>query len=202
MKKITLSILFCCAFFFFINAQEAKITVSVSADSILMDNYFEVKFTLENIDANTFEPPTFRDFELVSGPNTSTSFSSMNGQTTQSTSYSYYLRPKDIGNYYIQAASVQYGDSYLETEPLEILVVPNPDGIVQKPKSQQQQSPFGDFDSFFRSDSFFGDFFSQPNEDAEGIQKQLEEKMEDLQKKLEEQQQQEKPKKKRKTYRI
>lgn len=114
-------------------AQEnAGFTLSVSTDSLLMGNRLQVVFTLENAQATDFRPPSFEGFYIVSGPNMSSSFSMINGEVTQRASYTYYLEPVDAGNFFIEPASVQVGDTFLETEPKEILVVPNPDGIRQE----------------------------------------------------------------------
>ncbi len=119
----------------FSQEKSAKFTVTVSTDSILMDNYFEVKFILENANGKNFEAPDFdKHFNVVSGPNFSTSMSMVNGDMTQSMTITYYLEPREIGDYYIMPASVEANGKILETAPLEVLVVPNPDGIKQSPK--------------------------------------------------------------------
>ena len=179
-------------------AQEnARFSVKVSMDSILYGNYFQVIFTLENAKGEGFQAPAFEDFHVKSGPNMSSSFSMINGEVTQSASYTYYLEPKDIGNYYIQPASIAVGEALLETDPLEILVVPNPEGIKQAQPREESMS------NFFRG---FGgermpsmqDFqfeFSDPNsispapESLDPSQKQKQEKAK-------------KKKKKRKIYKI
>ena len=154
MKKIGLLLLLCFISFFGIEAQEAKFTVSVSTDSILMDNQFQVSFTLENVQGTEFEAPNFGDFEVLTGPNMSSSFSMINGAVTQTISYTYILRPKEVGNYFIEPASIKAGDNYLETAPLEVMVVPNPDGIIQKPQAQERNNPFGAFEDMFDSRDF------------------------------------------------
>ena len=162
MKSGFFSIFFAMAFLATATAQDkpAKFTVQVSTDSILMGNYFEVKFTLENAKGHNFESPGFSDhFNVVSGPNTSTSMSVVNGEMTQSMSITYYLEPRDIGSYYILPASVEAGDKILETSPLEVLVVPNPDGIKQNPSRKMDSFQFnwgGPFDQNF--DFSFPDF--------------------------------------------
>lgn len=135
-----------------LRAQAEKFTVTVSTDSILMDNYFQVSFQLENAQGNDFQAPTFEAFEVVSGPNVSSSFSMVNGVTTQSVTYTFHLRPCDIGNYFIQPATVKVGENYLETAPIEVLVMPNPDGIIQQPKREENRRAFGGFDLFDSSD--------------------------------------------------
>lgn len=185
-----------------------KFTVEVSTDSILMGNYFEVKFTLENADGQNFEAPDFSEsFNVVSGPNFSSSFSIMNGRMTQSQTITYYLEPRDIGSYYILPANVTASGEILETAPIEVMVVPNPDGIKQTPSGQMQQfrfdwgSPFGEGEDFpgFRFDlkTPFGNDFEFPLWDLKEFQ---------LEPNPEDEQQQEKQaapkKKKRKTIRI
>ncbi len=133
----------------FLGAQEARLEAKVSMDSILLGNYFEATFTLENISNPDFRAPEFEGFEIVAGPSQSSSFSSINGKVSQSLSYTYHLKPKDIGNYFIDPAAVEYDGNFLETEPIEIIVVPNPDGVVQQPKKQERRSFFdwGDWPS-------------------------------------------------------
>jgi len=143
MKKLLYTI----AFSFVINLafaqQEASFSIEVSSDSVLLGNYFEVKFILENGSGTQFEPPSFDGFLLVGGPNQSSSFSMVNGKISQSMAYSYYLEPQDIGNYYIEAAYVKVGAKILETMPKMILVVANPDEVYQspKPKYKDEQYP-------------------------------------------------------------
>lgn len=152
-RLLTLIILFSA---FLLSAQEnPTFKVEVSTDSVLMDNYFEVKFTLENVEGRQFSPPNFDDFQVIAGPNTSSSMSIVNGDITQSMSYSYYLKPKDIGNYYIPPASIEANGQFIESEPIEISIHPNPDGIIQRPP--QQQDNF--FDPF--NDGFLKDFDRQ-----------------------------------------
>ena len=90
------------AFFMMINVlafsqEEAKLSVEISRDSILMGNYFEVKFTIENASVDNFEAPTFEGFTVVSGPNQSSSMMISNGVVKQSIAYSYYIEPQDVG---------------------------------------------------------------------------------------------------------
>ena len=185
MKKKIFSFLFLLAFIGITYGQDkpVKFSVEVSTDSILMDNYFEVKFNLENADGQNFEAPDFAEaFNVVSGPNFSSSVNMINGSVTQNMTITYYLEPKDIGAYYIQPASVMAGDEVLETAPIEVMVHPNPDGIKQSPSMNhggfhmQFGDPFGgsspfDMDEFFkgfdqnampfRMEDFFKDFDNQ-----------------------------------------
>lgn len=172
---------------------EPQFSVTVSNSSVLLGNYIEVTFTLKNSGGSKFEAPQFEGFDIVGGPNQSSSFSMMNGVTTQSISYTYYIKPKDIGNLYVEPAFIDADGKTLETQPIEILVLENPDGIIEKPQRKSQG-----MDLFqFPSDDFFNtpkmdDFFNFPK-----IEKVPQDKNQGGKKK-----EQKKPKKKRKVYKI
>ncbi|MEL6866390.1 MAG: BatD family protein [Bacteroidota bacterium] len=121
-------------------AQTVAFEVKVSSDSILMGNYFEVTFSLENTKGRQFTPPSFEGFSIVGGPSQSSMTSVINGKSTQSLSYTYYLEPIDIGNYYIEPASIETEEGILESSPVEIIVLPNPDGIQQTPAPSRSRS--------------------------------------------------------------
>lgn len=126
-----------------LTAQEAaRFTVSLSTDSLLLGNYLQVSFQLENAEGDDFTAPSFDGFHLVAGPNISTSYSMVNGEVSRSATYSYYLEPLDVGNYFIEPAAVRVADRVLETEPVEVLVLPNPDGLIQQPEPFRQQFEF------------------------------------------------------------
>ncbi len=137
-----------------VNAQESpRFYVELSTDSVLMGNYFQVEFILENGNGSDFNPPDLEtDFDVVSGPNQSTSMTIMNGQVNQQMRISYYLQPRREGLFYIGPASIVANDQILETEPVAVLVVPNPDGIKQSPPLKnpgfrfEWGAPFFDFE--------------------------------------------------------
>ncbi|MCB0546536.1 MAG: BatD family protein [Phaeodactylibacter sp.] len=138
MKKVLPSIFAIALSLGLLSAQnDATFRVEVSSDSILMGNYFKVTFSLESAGGENFQPPIFSGFDVVSGPNYSSSFSMVNGKASQSVSYTYYLRPRDVGNYYIEPASIAVGEKVLETIPVAVTVVPNPDGVIQEPEERK-----------------------------------------------------------------
>jgi uncharacterized protein (DUF58 family) len=161
MKKGTVLFYFTLLSLSVIYAQKGPVfSVEVSNDSILMGNMVKVAFTLENAQGDNFQAPYFKEFDVVSGPNVSTSFSMINGQTSQTITYTYYLRPREIGNYFIEPASISTEEAVLETQPLEVIVVPNPDGLIQEPEPQtdpfnNRMEPFSwpDFPSFDKAPS-------------------------------------------------
>jgi len=154
MKKLLFLSAFILFSIFCFAQKEASFTVQVTTDSILMGNTFEVLFSVENGQGVNFELPQFADFHVVGGPNQSSSYSVVNGDVTQAMSYSFYLKPKEVGNYYIEPAGIEIEGKFYETEPMEIIVMPNPDGIKQQPKQRRGGA------DFFRGFDF--DFPSSP----------------------------------------
>ncbi|MEO1513630.1 MAG: BatD family protein [Bacteroidota bacterium] len=185
MKKF-IFICLCVGFWGISWAQSPSFTVTVSTDSILMGNYFEVTFTLKDANGSNFLPPDFPDFQVVSGPNQSMSTSFINGQMSQSMSYTYYLEPKDLGNFYITAASISTAEEVLETEPKEIIVLANPDGIIQKPRRAERSRGFFDMFPSTPLEEMFPGGMPQPQDIPP----------------MEQPQPQKQPKKKRKVYKL
>lgn len=144
-----------------VHTQEATFSVRVSNDSILLGNRFSVTFSLQNGQGEDFFFPDFDGFVKAGGPSISSQTNIMNGKVSQSIQYTYQLEAHEVGDYYIEPASVKVGDNYLETQPLLIRVFPNPDGIIQSPA---QTSPFN---NLFQQDFFDqglkdrNDFFGQ-----------------------------------------
>jgi hypothetical protein len=133
MKKVPCLILWAILLPFLASGQrEPAFTVEVSTDSVLLGNMVKVTFKLENVPGAKFEAPEFTDFRLLAGPNMNSSFSMVNGISTQSVSYTFYLEPTEIGVFYIPPAFVETQGKVLETAPLPIKVAPNPDNIRQK----------------------------------------------------------------------
>ena len=104
---------------------------SLNTDSLLMGNRLKVTFTLKNANGKNFQPPSFNGFTVVMGPNQSSSMSIVNGDMTREQSYTYMLEPIAEGNYYIEPAAIAINGDIIETDPLEVIVFPNPDGIIQ-----------------------------------------------------------------------
>ena len=151
MKKLLFSIVVLTLSIACFAQKETSFTVEVSTDSILMGNTFEVSFSVENGQGVDFQLPEFANFHVVGGPNQSSSYSMVNGDVTQSMSYSFYLEPKEIGNYYIEPAGIEIDGKYYETQPIEVIVVPNPDGIKQPQKREGGADFFRGMDFDFPS---------------------------------------------------
>lgn len=112
-------------------SQDGTFTIKVSNDSILMNNSFQVQFEIQNLQGK-FEAPSFREFDVVGGPSTSSSYQMINGVHFQSLIYTYTLKPKNIGVNVIEPAYFILDNKTLETRMVEIQVHPNPSGEIQE----------------------------------------------------------------------
>ncbi len=150
-----------------LHAQQPVFRAELKPDTVLMDNLFEVRFVLEGGgECSEFVPPPFADFDIVNGPNLATSIRMVNGRVSQSQVWSYVLSPRSEGLYYIGPASVRCSEDVLETDPIEVWVMPNPDGIRRPIPSdnpfdqwlddgfrfdfRMPTDPFEDFEELFR----------------------------------------------------
>jgi hypothetical protein len=97
---------------------------------------FMVNFTL-NARPSSFNPPDMKDFNVLSGPNqsTSSSFQIINGKSSQSITitYTYYLQASNPGTFTIQPATAVVNKNEYSSNSLSIEVIGE--------KSQTQQVP-------------------------------------------------------------
>ena len=126
-----------------------SLSSEVSSDSILLGNYFIYEIIIENLDQDV-DFPSLTEFEIVSGPNQSSSVSIINGDKTSSKTFTWFLKPPDLGQYFIAPIAIEVDGTFFETEPIEINVYPNPDGVIIKP----EQNSMDDFFNLQRPDFF------------------------------------------------
>lgn len=86
-------------------AQGIKVTASVSSNQVAAGEQFEITFST-NGNPESFDPPAFNGFQVVGGPNQSSSYSSINGQTTANISVGYVLVGVKEGEYTVGPATM------------------------------------------------------------------------------------------------
>lgn len=116
-------------------AQDEGFYLELSSDTILAGNVLQLNFIANNV-SGQFEAPDLKGLNVVSGPNTSSSMSMVNGSITQHATYSYGVYFEDIGEVIIPPAFYLTKEGTLETEPTSIMIMPNPEGIIEQPPSQ------------------------------------------------------------------
>ena len=67
----------------FLAAQQPNFKAQSDALKIVEGSYVDVKFILSNSEGSGLKPPSFKDFEVVGGPNRSNSMTIVNGVVKQ-----------------------------------------------------------------------------------------------------------------------
>jgi hypothetical protein len=106
-----------------ISAQEVSFYATSDARQIVAGNYFQVTFTLENGQGDTFRAPNFANFEIMSGPNRSSQISIINGRKSEKMSFTYGLTSKNPGKHKISTASIKVDGKTYFSDPIEIEVL-------------------------------------------------------------------------------
>jgi len=123
--------------------QEVKFSVTVGGKTVSLYETLEIRFQVQGAMLKEFKLPEFRGFEVVGGPQQSTSFQYVNGQMSQQASHSYRLRAIKEGTMIIEPASIVVDGKELKTEELRIEVVK--DGKIKPP-------PIKDNSQFFKAE--------------------------------------------------
>ncbi|MGZ3864366.1 MAG: BatD family protein [Bacteroidia bacterium] len=119
-----------------------KLTAQVSKNKVYVGEVFQISFTA-NGNMGGFKQPNMPDFDIYSGPNQSTSVQIMNGNMTQTISYSFMIAARKDGKYTIAPASATVNNVKVESNPVTIEVMKgNPP---QQQRQQQQNDPFAQF---------------------------------------------------------
>jgi len=132
-KRITLIIglLLCTSLLF----AQGKFVATVSKTNVGVGEQFEVDFTI-NAGGTHFTQPDFHDFQVLSGPNISSSITSINGISTMSISYGYILAAAKEGSFTIDEAAIVLNGHTLTTSSIKIKVK----GQAPPPQAQQAQA--------------------------------------------------------------
>jgi len=130
IKTVTMNIAVLSIFFAVIlfptNMLSQSFTASASSTKVAEGEQFEVSFTYSGSEMNSignFQPPNFKDFIILSGPNQSSSMQIINGVVSGSRTFSYYVQPRSIGKFSIGAAAVSVKGQTLRSAQLTIEVV-------------------------------------------------------------------------------
>jgi len=117
-------LLFFCAMSAVVAAQgDVRFEATTDARQIVLSGYFTATFTIHDAEGTNFQPPNFKNFNVLSGPGITSSFTMNNGKRSQSKGISYQLQPKKIGKFTIGPATINVNGKTLKTRPFRIEVV-------------------------------------------------------------------------------
>lgn len=103
-------------------AADVSLTASASPSTVAVGDQLQVTFTL-NGNGSNFHAPTFNDFNVLTGPNQSTSMQFINGIVSQSISYSYVLKATKEGTFKFGSASIDAGGKKINSNQITVTVV-------------------------------------------------------------------------------
>lgn len=115
-------------------AQDVEFHAVVSKKTVGKFEKFKIDFKI-NRNAGDIITPDFSDFAFLGGPSTSVNRSWINGKSSSSKTYSYFLMPKGVGTFTIAPAKIRYEGITYRTKPIKIKVVEG------KPKSDDPNDP-------------------------------------------------------------
>ncbi len=108
---------------------QVKFEAKVSKKKLGVNERLRIDFEM-NKDGDNFNPPSFKDFTVVGGPNTSVSNSWVGGKRSYSKTYSYFLAPKKRGKFTIKQATIEIEGEIYKTFPVTLEITK----AVDKPK--------------------------------------------------------------------
>ncbi|MFD1062788.1 BatD family protein [Winogradskyella litorisediminis] len=114
---------------------QVKFEAKVSKTKLGLNERLRIDFEM-NKDGDNFVPPSFSDFTVVGGPNTSVSNYWANGKRSFTKTYSYFLSPKKQGSFTIKQAQIEIEGQVYKTFPVTIQVTK----AIDKPKNPNDPS--------------------------------------------------------------
>ncbi|MBO5680002.1 MAG: protein BatD [Bacteroidaceae bacterium] len=127
MKKLLLTFTLLVATFAYVKADEVTFTAD-APNAVVMGETFRLSYTVNTHNAKSFRVGNITDFDILSGPNQSSSSSTsiINGKRTSSRTLTFtcILRPKKEGTYTIPAATITAEGEQLTSKELTIKVLP------------------------------------------------------------------------------
>jgi hypothetical protein len=98
---------------------------TVKAPSIVaVNSKFQIVYTVENAKVESLMPPLFSDFTVIAGPAQSFSSYNVNGNVTESVSFTYFVQATKEGIFEIPAAEVKLPDgTSMKSEKISIEVI-------------------------------------------------------------------------------
>lgn len=104
-------------------AAQVKFEAKLSKAKLGVNERLRIDFEMDK-DGDNFVPPSFADFTVVGGPNTSVSNTWINGKRSFKKTYSYFLAPKRVGKFTIKQAVIEIEGETYKTFPVTVEVTP------------------------------------------------------------------------------
>lgn len=125
-------------------SEGASFELNFSYDTIGLEETLTLNYTLHNTQAvGQFTLPNFTNGQLVAGPMVSQSISSINGHVTRKCTYTYVLKPENLGLLFLPATTIETEAGWLDLPEQTVVVVADPPTRpYQEQNPMVQRSPF------------------------------------------------------------
>jgi len=131
-------------------------TAAVSKNRVVVGEPIQIDFSVSNGGADNFKPPSaFKEFDILSGPNHSSSVQIINGNMSQSTSVSYFIRARKEGKFTIDPASVIINGTKRESNSIVIEVVKGNTSNANSGNSSSNHGNQSDNSAYNNDDNLF-----------------------------------------------
>lgn len=145
-----------------IASAQVRFVTTTSAAKIFRNDILEVSYEVQNGSVDNFSQPAFAGWEVIGGPNMSSSTFISNGARTTSISYQFELKPLRAGVFTIPAAKAVVEGKSMQSNTVSVTVSnkdnPNPQpsassGLADPffalpPELTPQQNPYEDYDGY------------------------------------------------------
>ncbi len=120
-------------------AQDEKFTATTTASTVASGEQIQITFSI-NANGKSFKAPTFANFNVLMGPNQSSSIQFINGSMSQKLSFTYILQAAKEGTFKIEGAEIMVGSKKLISNSLTITVTKgSPPTTTQGQQQKQSQ---------------------------------------------------------------
>ncbi|MDB5203228.1 MAG: hypothetical protein JWQ27_2637 [Ferruginibacter sp.] len=160
LKKIWFAVIL----IFFVHAVNAQtnFTATIYPTQIAKDEYATLRLIVENAASiKEIQPPSFKNFRVVSGPTQESGMSSVNGATSQYVALSFILQPTKTGKLTLSGASAVVSGKRINAKPVSLTVTNSLSG--NAPVNPLLMSSLADDD---RGAVSFKDYILKPGEDV------------------------------------
>lgn len=130
-----------------------KLNVQVSTTKPTVGVPFEISFSMNAVPQD-FTPPSFKEFEIISGPNQSQNIQFVNGSLSQFFSISYVLIPKKEGAVVINAAKAVVNNQTIYSSPITLEVQKGNGNAIANQRNSNPSAPPTDNVKVDRDDIF------------------------------------------------
>ena len=160
-------------------AAQTKFTATANPTNAGKDEYITLSLTVANAtNVQKITPPPLNDFNVVSGPSTTTEQNTINGETSQYISLSYVLLAKKMGTFKIPASTAIIDGRLFKSNSINIVVSKKKSASSSQANTggASMQSMLSGLDPFFepQAQTTFSDYILRK---GENIQKKVNDNM-------------------------